>query len=268
MANRTYQLAIPEDDIKTDFGIRFIGINREKPPGLVTNHCGIPALFFLQIHSSGIINGQKTEKQATIIWLPGETHSFGSEENKWSHSWIKFIGQRAITIFNEYNIPLGQPFYLKRDQLFEKYTTQISEEIRPHVTPDIRIIENIYRNFLMEIERDLTEINTTLIPLNIQKVKDLLDTKYYKNMHLKDLSEECNLAPNYLTSEFKNYYGLSIINYLIQVRVFHAKMLLSNLKLNIGDVAREVGYEDIQHFSKLFKKHTGYSPSEFRKKVL
>ncbi len=268
MAERSYQLIIPEDETKDDFAVRFIGINKEKPKGLKTNHCGIPALFFLQMHHDGVINGEITTQNATIIWLPGETHSFGSEKETWSHSWIKFLGVRAITIFKEYNIPLGKPFYLKKAHLFEKYTTLISEEIRPHVIPDLRIIENIYRNFLIELERDLSQTdNHTTIPENIQKVKDLLDTKYYTNIHLKDLSYECNLAPNYLTSEFKKYYGLSIINYLIQVRVFHAKILLGDPKLNIGDVAREVGYEDLQHFSKLFKKHIGLSPSEFRKKI-
>lgn len=269
MPERTYQLVIPEDETKSNFAVRFIGINREKPKGLKTNHCGIPALFFLQMHNPGLINGETTKKNATIIWLPGETHSFGSEKECWSHSWIKFLGKKAITIFKEYNIPLGQAFYLKKSHLFEKYTTLISEEIRPHVKPDLRIIENIYRNFLIEIERDLSGVNNhSIIPENIQMAKDILDTKYYTNIHLKDLSDECNLAPNYLTAEFKNYYGLSIINYLIQVRVFHAKILLSDRSLNIGDVAREVGYEDLGHFSKLFKKHIGLSPTQFRKNSL
>lgn len=267
MAERSIQLSIPEDKTKSHFAVRFIGINREKSKGLEINHCGIPALFFLQMHSKGVINGEKTLENATIIWHPGETHSFGSEVESWSHSWIKLLGLRAITIFNEYNIPLGKPFYLKKTHLFEKYITLISEEIRPHVIPDLRIIENIYRNFLIELERDLSQTdNHTIIPDNIQKVKDLLDTKYYINIHLKDLSDECNMAPNYLTTEFKRYYGLSIINYLIQVRFFHAKILLSDAKLNIGDVAREVGYEDLQHFSKLFKKHVGLSPTKFRQR--
>lgn len=266
MASRSYQLTIPEEKTVMDFGIRFIGINKEKPIGLVRNHCGISSLFFLFIHDKAEINGDKTDKGVMIIWPPGKAHNFGSASEVWSHSWIKFLGGRSISIFNEYNIPISEPIYLKKTYLFEKYTTLILEEIRPYVNPDIRIIEGLYRLFLMEIERDISGgMGESSIPENIQRVKDLIDTEYYKDLTLQSLGEKSLLATNYLTSEFKKYYGHTVINYLIQVRIFHAKALLGNLNLNIGEIAGEVGYYDAFHFSHLFKKHTGLSPRSYRR---
>ncbi|EGO8073496.1 helix-turn-helix transcriptional regulator, partial [Enterococcus faecalis] len=53
------------------------------------------------------------------------------------------------------------------------------------------------------------------------------------------------------------------INYLIQIRLNHAKELLKNDSLSVKEVAKTVGYEDAYHFSKLFKKYYGKSPSQF-----
>lgn len=177
-----------------------------------------------------------------------------------------FISVFFAVIFCEYNIPIGKPLYLSKPFIFEKYATLILEEIRPNVDPDIKILEYLYRLLLIEIERDISgDKKGSLIPDNIQAIKDLIDTEYYTNLTLIELGHKSNLAANYLTREFKKYFDHSVINYLIHVRIFHAKIFLANPLLNISEIAEEVGYKDPSHFSHLFKKHTGYSPREYRK---
>lgn len=59
--------------------------------------------------------------------------------------------------------------------------------------------------------------------------------------------------------------GVSPIQYLINKRIAHAKHLLSTSDMPIAKIATECGYDDPVYFSQVFKRITGYSPTEYRK---
>ncbi len=69
----------------------------------------------------------------------------------------------------------------------------------------------------------------------------------------------------YFSRLFKQVAGVSFVEYLTRVRMEHAKELLRGDYIKMNEVARLVGYDDVQYFSKAFKKYEGMSPSGFRK---
>lgn len=97
--------------------------------------------------------------------------------------------------------------------------------------------------------------------------------KKYISLHLdeEDLSrgtiaDYTCLSPDYLSKIFKKKTGLSISDYIIQERCKKAKELLVSTDLSISAVISAVGYSHFSHFSKMFKKIMGCTPSEYRKK--
>ena len=70
---------------------------------------------------------------------------------------------------------------------------------------------------------------------------------------------------SYLSEQFKAYVGMTFIDYLVKTRFEKAKVLMRDSDMSMNEIAERVGYEDYSHFSKLFKKHEGYSPVEYRK---
>jgi AraC-like DNA-binding protein len=64
----------------------------------------------------------------------------------------------------------------------------------------------------------------------------------------------------------KSYSGFSPLAYLINIRISEAIKLLRNPDLSITDIALDTGFYSSQHFSTTFRKLTGYTPREFRKK--
>jgi AraC-like DNA-binding protein len=64
----------------------------------------------------------------------------------------------------------------------------------------------------------------------------------------------------------KSYSGFSPLNYLINIRISEAIKLLKKPDMNVTDIALDTGFYSSQHFSTTFKKLTGYTPSEFRKR--
>ncbi len=85
------------------------------------------------------------------------------------------------------------------------------------------------------------------------------------DLSVDDLAKECCLSSGHFSHLFKDVIGVSPHSYMIYLRMEKARDLLLSTRLSIRDVGEAVGCPDQNYFSRLFKKHTGMSPSEFRK---
>ncbi|GAE28740.1 AraC family transcriptional regulator [Alkalihalobacillus hemicellulosilyticus] len=88
---------------------------------------------------------------------------------------------------------------------------------------------------------------------------------YNKSITLTDMANRYGVSQGFFSSQFRYYNGLSPIDYLIKFRIKKAKELLSFTHHSVLDIAKTIGYADVYYFSRLFKKHTGMSPSVYRK---
>jgi len=102
----------------------------------------------------------------------------------------------------------------------------------------------------------------------IMEAKRFIENNFAKALNLKDVAEAVYLSPNYFSNLFKQYTNYTFHEYLIKIRIENAKKLLSRLDLNISQVSNLVGYDDPNHFSKVFTKITGYSPQKYRQNFL
>ncbi|MFC4600559.1 response regulator transcription factor [Cohnella hongkongensis] len=87
---------------------------------------------------------------------------------------------------------------------------------------------------------------------------------YAEELSLSDVAKFVHLTPAYLSSLFKKQTGENFNRYLIQVRVEKAKELLMTTDMKISDIAHAVGYPNASYFVRVFKKHEGTSPMEFK----
>ena len=85
------------------------------------------------------------------------------------------------------------------------------------------------------------------------------------DISVNELAKECCLSTGHFSHLFKDVVGVSPHSYMIFLRMEKARDLLLNTRIPICEVGEAVGCPDQNYFSRLFKKHTGMSPSEFRK---
>lgn len=95
-----------------------------------------------------------------------------------------------------------------------------------------------------------------------------LNENYMHQISLDTISKSIYMSPAYISKVFKEEMGESPINYLIKIRLAKARELLLDSRLTIKAVARTVGYEDVYHFSKLYKKYNNIPPSKVRKPTI
>ena len=104
------------------------------------------------------------------------------------------------------------------------------------------------------------------IPAWVQELKDTIQDHIDDNLSLKELSKSLDINPSYLSREFSRYFeDLSFGEYIRKLRIEKAKELMENPAYSLTEVAYLTGFSDQSHFTRIFKRHTGQSPSDYKK---
>lgn len=96
-------------------------------------------------------------------------------------------------------------------------------------------------------------------------IEQYLQEHFKEDISLQTLSELTYLNKYYLVHAFKNYKGLSPMNYMIQLRIDEAKYLLETTNTSIAKIASQIGFSSQSYFSQTFRRMTGMTPNEYRK---
>ena len=87
----------------------------------------------------------------------------------------------------------------------------------------------------------------------------------YKNVTLESLSEAFHLSKPYLSKYIREKAGVTFQEVVKKERMKKARSLLKQTDLTVESIAAEVGYENVEHFNRLFKKCYGTTPVQFRR---
>lgn len=168
-----------------------------------------------------------------------------------------------------YILTLSNPYYLFKDEEeIQNVISQVIRELERGVADDTFLIELSIYQLLISIDRKLKrdkeeeESNVSkYVRQAIQYMKDNLE----KEIMVEDIAKEINIHPNYLHRIFKKQLNQTIVDYLQELRISRAEMLLAYTDILIIDMALELGFGSRQYFSYVFKKSRGVSPAEYRK---
>ncbi len=117
-------------------------------------------------------------------------------------------------------------------------------------------------------------INMELIPQkehsNIERLNKILlfiENNLNKPINLDDLSKSVHLHPTYLSDFFVKETGIRPIQYINQKKIDKAKIMIQFSNKIINEIADDLGFSNIQYFSRIFKQYTGVSPSKYALKL-
>jgi AraC-like DNA-binding protein len=106
--------------------------------------------------------------------------------------------------------------------------------------------------------------NIDCIPQSINKAIDFMMKNFSRRISLKDIAVSAKMSKFHFSRVFKQYTGKTPVNYLKEIRMNHAVLLLQTQHLLIKETASECGFSDVSYFTKEFKKTFGTSPNKFR----
>jgi AraC-like DNA-binding protein len=251
-----------------------IGELQAKLPHTSKRHNLISYLFFVVQEGSGTLEYDGSSfslvKDDCIFIDCRRTYSHRSSENLWKLKWIHFYGSNMNGIYEKYVERGGQPLFQSKNKMhYDKILTHLYEVAASNAyLRDMQIYEKLTSllTLLMEDSWNPSDHKHEFYrKCNLQNIKDYLDVHYHEKIVLDDLAEQFYINKFHLTRIFKEQFGVSVINYLMHVRITHAKQLLRFTDYSIERIGQECGMNDANYFSRMFKKIEGISPGQFRK---
>jgi len=122
-------------------------------------------------------------------------------------------------------------------------------------------MKNFVKNLMLYmIDNAKNEVSTTIL-----QARKYIDNNYMLDITLTRVAEEVELSETYFSKLFVKETGETFIQYLTKKRINRAGVMLRTTPLKVYEIAEKVGYENVEHFSRVFKKIIGVSPNQYKK---
>ncbi len=125
-------------------------------------------------------------------------------------------------------------------------------------------IDSLALGVLAEASRSAARAGARARPLWLQRARALVERHFAERLPLAAVAEQVGVHPVHLARTFRRCYDTTFAGYVRQVRVEFARRELAGSTLSLSDIAAAAGFCDQSHFSRLFKRHTGLTPAEYR----
>lgn len=238
-----------------------------------------------------VLSGKKTYKTMNGEWTlePGETlylkkgaeviHQYFDDE----YCMLGFfISDELIReTFNEMKGKLALPrkenqqeftaIMVKPSEYLEGYFHSMLTYFRGINRPPDPILVLKLKELLMNLiscDPALTAYFCSIAETDRPSLQQIMEKNYCFNLRIEDYAELCHRSLSTFKREFQQVYGTTPGKWIIKRRIKHAANLLVNSDQTVTEVAFETGFEDLSHFSRVFKQITGKNPTEYKKTLV
>jgi AraC family transcriptional regulator, arabinose operon regulatory protein len=210
-----------------------------------------------------------TENQGMLLF-PDVSHEYYGISDSFEVDWIIFQGSFIDDFFKRTaEMKKSGVYYLSQPQMVASKIVKAYEiELSDSPTKSIEISRLTY-DILMDILKFSSIKNDSSIASQYNRLKPLLefiDHNYDKSLCLSDLAQVVGITPQHLCSSFKKITTHTITEYINMTRIKKSKeLILQDKNMQIKEIARLVGFQDISYFCSIFKKLENMSPMDFKK---
>lgn len=228
-------------------------------------HCIVSGKGIYQIHDQTY----HLKENDCFLLLPNVPIRYQSDpEDPWIYYWVGFDGVDVLELMQLCNISYQNPV-LHYDSVCE-----LANIIKPLTELNSSTISNSYialGQFYLLCSK-LMQHNNNIKPLSrkeyyVNQAVSLIENSYFKDISVQSISDAVGLDRTYLYRIFKEINGITIQQYITDLRLKRARYFLANSNLSYSEVAYYCGYISEQYFSMAFKKGVGMSPSAYRKQA-
>lgn len=239
-----------------DFGYEECKFDKEKVDVIAG-----PTMVHFILDGEGTFNGKPLKKGEGFFALEGERACyFPNPENPWTYLFVNVNSLKGVLA--EYSLLSdNRCFKWNESVLFDEVTECIKGN------SNLRLNQCRMTGFLYMLLSYITPVEKSALTQtekNVEKIKEYLSNTFDRKDCLTEAASLVHISKAYMRNIFYKSEGISPQSYVMNLRIEKAKELLKTTE-NIYLVASTVGYYDQLQFTKVFKKYTGFSPTEFKK---
>ena len=231
-------------------------IHKENTSVEIHSHSAYELVYYVEGHGETVFNGKtvKFSPRSFIIYKPNTEH------NEYHKSTIIVY---CLTFFINDKIELEEGLFADPGDTIYNLLLKIKEEQYLKKQYFSSMLDLLTSELAVSISRFQTNKNVTVDEMF--QIKKYINENFHQEIDVDVLAKMSGYSYDHFRHLFKNHTGVSPKKYIMDKKIEHAKMLLSTSTLYITDISISCGFADISQFSILFKKYTGFTPSNYRK---
>ena len=205
-----------------------------------------------------------------ILFRPGEIqYYYYHAPDKTEVYWVHFTGRMVEGILDNYEMPNAEKvFYTGASPDYAWLYKQMIQELQL-CRPNYEELLALYlRHIFIQINRYIKEglKKSSDVQNEIERAAHYFNEHYNEPLSIDDYAASRHMSTCWFIRNFKQILKVTPMQYILSLRMSNAQSLLETTEYNISEIAEAVGYDNSLYFSRLFHKHIGVSPSEYRKK--
>ena len=268
MKTLTYRFAAAPIDMG-DLLVLGLAIHEVMPERIVHRPHGLDGYLIALFHSEILIRIHGVEQRyppgSLVIWEPGECQRYGQTSAPWEYSWVHCDGAFLHEELRRALLPRNAVLTLADPYCLERFLQDVHRELTAYHTPNPILLHNAFVNVLVEIQRQCTlDDLPAQLPAWATEIKLYLERHYAEPHPTAQLAARAHFSVSHFCRQFHQIFGMTVVEYLTEIRMRMAKFLLLDEHLGIAEISRRLGYDSYSHFCALFKRSFGVSPRALR----
>lgn len=130
-----------------------------------------------------------------------------------------------------------------------------------------KVLVSCYKQVPHEIISEAQKTNLKQKNLRVERIISYIDANFETQIRLQDLAEQENLSPTHFSHLFTSLFGVTFQNYVNIKRMEQCIRLMPNKEKTLLEISYESGFSDPKYMNRMFIKHFGYTPKEYRKRL-
>ncbi|MBR5996640.1 MAG: helix-turn-helix transcriptional regulator [Bacilli bacterium] len=130
-----------------------------------------------------------------------------------------------------------------------------------------KVMVSCYKEVPHEIISEAQKTNLKQKNLRVERIISYIDANFETQIRLQDLAEQENLSPTHFSHLFTSLFGVTFQNYVNIKRMEQCIRLMPNKEKTLLEISYESGFSDPKYMNRMFIKHFGYTPKEYRKRL-
>ena len=190
-----------------------------------------------------------------------------------NHCLREYFPQVRTTVFNSCNLR----DYLNEEEV-NKVIKLLVESAKLYFQEEayypLRVLSNIanvlticYQKVPYEIISEAQKNNLKQKNLRIERIISYIDANFETQIRLQDLAEQENLSPTHFSHLFTSLFGVTFQDYVNIKRMEQCIRLMPNKEKTLLEISYESGFSDPKYMNRMFIKHYGYTPKEYRRRI-
>ena len=210
---------------------------------------------------------ENCEPGACLIYSPGHRQWYRGRDTSFRDDWCHVQGSDVGRLLERAQLPRNTVFRPHGTGFYPLLVGEIRAEMRRQAPYWQELVAGLVARLILLLGRSLAHENLDGSRQHeaLRRVREEVHERLADPWTVKQMAALTELGESRFAVLYRLCFGMSPIEDLIQARLRHAQWLLTNRHTTVGDAAEKSGFRNVPHFSRLFSRRVGCSPSEYHR---